>query len=350
MNENTEVTITKDPAADWLEVEKLLATVMKDAKPTRIHLLNEIFKVAVKLAKESPGTLNLKITATVLKELRFSFKLFYPHRFTPKITIFGSARTPQGTPLYEFAKKFATDAVVKNYQVITGGGPGIMAAGNEGAEKAGFGLNIKLPFEQSANTFIDSKNMLINYKYFFTRKLFLVKEAAAFAFFPGGFGTFDEAFEVLTLLQTGKTSLIPVVFLEPKNFGFWENAMKFINGPMLSGGFISEQDKALFRVYNSPEEALNHIDEFYRNYHSMRFVKDNLVIRMKTGISDAALKKANEKFKKLATDGKFHLAAPLQEEMNEPELKDLKRLIFKSDRRDFATLRLLIDFINENAV
>lgn len=351
MQEHTDPNIViKDPVSEWQDIEKLLAALTKDQKPTRLHMINEIFKTCIKLAKESPGTLNLKITATVLKELRYSFKMFYPHRFIPKITIFGSARTPPGTPLYDFAKSFASTAVKNKYMVITGGGPGIMAAGNEGAEKSGFGLNIRLPFEQSANTFIDPQNMLIHYKYFFTRKLFLVKEAAAFAFFPGGFGTFDEAFEVLTLLQTGKTSLIPVVFLEPKGFGFWSNFMTFMNDHMLKLGFISDNDEALFRVYDSPDQALKHIDEFYSNYHSMRFVKDDLVIRMKRGISPATLKKANEKFKKLAMDGRFTLSTPLPEEANEPELKDLKRLVFKSDRKDFATLRRLIDFLNENAV
>jgi uncharacterized protein (TIGR00730 family) len=340
----------KDPNEEWQEIEKIVASVVKEQKPARLHQLNEIFKAALKLARENPGTLNLKITASVLKELRFSFKIFSGHRQTKKITIFGSARTPPNTPLYDFAKRFAVLAVQNKYMIITGGGPGIMAAGNEGAEKAGFGLNIRLPFEQSANPFIDPKNMLIHYKYFFTRKLFLVKEASAFAFFPGGFGTFDEAFEVLTLLQTGKSNLIPVVFLEPKDFGFWKGFCDFIDREVLSRNFISESDKVLYRVFHTPEDALNHIDLFYRNYHSMRFIKEKIAIRLKKAPSPDLMRQIHEKFKTLSLDGKFELTSALDEEGNEPELQGLTRLVFPCDRKDFAHLRRLIDFINENTV
>ena len=181
-----------------------------------------------------------------------------------------------------------------------------MAAGNEGAEtKGGFGLNIRLPMEQSANPFIDPQKMLIHYKYFFTRKLFLVKEAAAFVFFPGGFGTFDEAFEVLTLLQTGKSNMIPVVMLEPKNFGFWGPWSKFIEEDVMGKGFISVSDKSLYRVYNTPADALNHIEFFYKNYHSMRFVKDIAVVRLKKALAPAALAKLNREFGFLSKDGKI---------------------------------------------
>ena len=209
---------------DWQEIEKQFTELSASHGPAKQKILADIFRSALKLTQDSPGTLNLKISSSVLKELRYSFKKFAPYKHHPKITIFGSARTPENHPLYKLAKDFAAEAVKRNYMIITGGGPGIMAAGNEGAEKYGFGLNIRLPVEQSANQFIDAEKLLINYKYFFTRKLFLVKEAAAFAFFPGGFGTFDEAFEVLTLLQTGKSNMIPVVFLETKGFGYWEPA------------------------------------------------------------------------------------------------------------------------------
>jgi uncharacterized protein (TIGR00730 family) len=350
MGEHTQRTTPLDPTEEWHELEKMLSAVVKEQKPARLHQLNEIFKAAVKLAKENPGTLNLKITASVLKELRFSFKIFSPHRKEKKITIFGSARTPPETPLYDLAKKFAQLAVSNDYMVITGGGPGIMAAGNEGAEKAGFGLNIRLPFEQSANPFIDPKSMLVHYKYFFTRKLFLVKEATAFAFFPGGFGTFDEAFEVLTLLQTGKSNLIPVVFLDPPDFGFWDAFTTFIEKQVAPRGFISPADTVLYRVFHTAEDALNHIDHFYKNYHSMRFVKDKISIRLKKPLTDAVLKEITQKFKKLSMDGTFECGAPLDEELNEPELEGLSRLVFPCDRKDFATLRRLIDFINDKTV
>lgn len=347
MEDHVDTEITKENLDEWKELENLLGTLLKEQKPTRLHLLNEIFRAAVKLAKDSPGTLNLKITASALKELRYSFKMFYPDRKVPKITIFGSARTQPGTELYQFTKKFAEDAVKKNYMIITGGGPGIMAAGNEGAGDKGFGLNIRLPFEQSANAFIHHEKRLVNYKYFFTRKLFLVKEASAFAFFPGGFGTFDEAFEVLTLLQTGKSNLIPVVLMEPKGFGFWTSFVKFIKDEVVTKGFISPQDLSLFHVFNSQKEAIDHITHFYKNYHSVRFVKDKVVIRLKKKLPSKSIEEMSKHFAKLSFTGKFEQTVPLAEENNEPELKEMPRLVFPGDRKDFATLRKLIDFIND---
>lgn len=343
--------VTTDSSPGWEQLERLLHTFVEGQKPARVKILSDIFKASIRLAKESPGTLNLKITATVLKELRYSFKMFSPHRYTPKITIFGSARVPSGTPLYNLAKSFAAEAIKRNYMVITGGGPGIMAAGNEGADqKGGFGLNIRLPMEQSANAFIDPERMLIHYKYFFTRKLFLVKEACAFVFFPGGFGTFDEAFEVLTLLQTGKSSMIPVVMIEQKNFGFWEKWLEFIQGTVVKKGFISPSDESLFRIFHGPIEALDHIDFFYKNYHSMRFVKDRVVLRLKKPLTPSAFTRLNKEFGFLSTDGKMSVTAPLPEEANEPELHNLPRIAFPFDRRDYGSLRRLIDFINENTV
>ena len=319
--------------------------------PLRRKIISEIFRATIKLAKENPGSLNLKISATALKELRYSFKMFRPHRQIPKITMFGSARIAPNDPLYQLAKEFAQKAVKRKYMVITGGGPGIMAAGNEGATaKGGFGLNIKLPFEQSANSFIDPEKGLIHYKYFFTRKLFLVKEAWAFAFFPGGFGTFDEAFEALTLLQTGKTNLVPVVFIETKGYGYWSEVVEFLNKVMLKKGLISSTDSHLYKVCHTAEEALNHFEMFYKNYHSTRYVGDWVSIRIKKPISEKAIDKANQHFKELFSAGSLHSSKPLPEEENEPEIKELPRLVFKWAKKDFGTLRHLIDFINEHTV
>ena len=349
MGEHIDLDIPKEQSAEWHELEKLVGSLVKEQKPARLHLINEIFRVAVKLAKESPGTLNLKIVASCLKELKFSFKMFYPDRQIPKITIFGSARTPADSPLYAFTKDFAKRAVQANYMIITGGGPGIMAAGNEGAGEKGFGLNIRLPFEQSANPFISTEKRLINYKYFFTRKLFLVKEASAFAFFPGGFGTFDEAFEVLTLLQTGKSNLIPVTLMEPKGFGFWAAFVKFIETEVIPRGFISPQDLSLFRICNTADEAIAHFNHFYSCYHSMRFVKEKVVVRMKKKLSPKSLEELSKQFAKLSLTGKFEQTGPLPEEGNEPEIKGLTRLVFPSERKDFAMLRRLIDFLNDHS-
>ncbi len=344
----------KDPKSveSWeADLDKIVHELAKEQKPHQLPVIGDIFRTAAKLAKENPGTLNLKITATTIKELRFSFKTFYPHRHKPKITMFGSARVPANTPLYAFARDFAKEAAKRSYMIITGGGPGIMAAGNEGAEgDSGFGLNIRLPFEQEHNPFVDDENMLIHYKYFFTRKLFLVKEASAFAFFPGGFGTFDEAFEVMTLVQTGKTNMIPIVMVEPEGFGFWKAMTDFLYGTVLAKGFISEADKGLCRVFHSVDAALDHIDHFYSTYHSMRFVRDTAVVRLKRKLSAEVIAQINEKFGYLARGGAFKLSAPLSEEANEPELAELPRLVFPFDRRDFGSLRALIDFINDKAI
>ncbi len=339
---------TEKRTTEWSELERLVASVAKDQKPAKIKLLNEIFKAALKLARDNPGTLNLKISASVLKELRFSFKMFSGHRTTPKITIFGSARVPANTPLYNLAKVFAQEAVGRKFMVITGGGPGIMAAGNEGASgDKGFGLNIRLPFEQDPNPFIDSAQRLIHYKYFFTRKLFLVKEASAFAFFPGGFGTFDEAFEVLTLIQTGKSTLIPIVLIEPKGFGFWSGFSKFVDNCLAKKNFINPTDRQLYSVFNSPKLALDHIEHFYRNYHSMRFVREKAVVRLRHVLSPKTLDQVGKKFGHLSLNNQFMLTQPLIEEENEPELNHLPRLVFDFDRQSFGNLRSLIDFIND---
>lgn len=340
---------TDDEKTQWFELENFLSQAISETKSSRIHYIQDIFKTALKLAKESPGTLNLKITSTVLRELRYSFKIFTQHRKTPKITIFGSARVPRNTPLYQLSKKFAAHAVKNGYLIVTGGGPGIMAAGNEGAQAGGFGLNIRLPVEQTPNPFIDTKNKLIQYKYFFTRKLFLVKEACAFVFFPGGFGTFDEAFEVLTLLQTGKSDLIPVILLETKGYGFWKEFIKFTHG-MQKHEFISKADFNLFTLCEDADAALKHIEQFYHCYHSMRNVQELLVIRLKKMISKETLDTMHKKFGHLSKNGTFALSGPLEEEANEPELSHLHRLVFPFEKNDYGTLRALLDFINKSTV
>ncbi len=332
---------------DWEEFQEYLKKFIAHQKPSRQRALEDMFKAALKLALESPGTLNLKIASTVLRELRYSFKMFYPHRMKPKITMFGSARVAPRTKLYNFAKKFAEEAVRREYQIITGGGPGIMAGGNEGAGKEGFGLNIRLPMEQSANPFIDPENRLIHYKYFFTRKLFLVKEACAFAFFPGGFGTFDEAYEVLTLLQTGKSSLFPIVLLEPKGFGFWTRFCKYFEDVIVAQKFVSPHDRSLFEVFHTPEEAMDYIQRFYRNYHSMRYVKGNLVIRIHNPLEPNHIQALSRRFKKLTGGALIEQRGPLPEEENEPEFNHLTRLTFPFIMNDYGTLRQLVDEINK---
>ncbi len=339
-----------EKTTSWEDIEKMIHQVASSSqKPSQVGLLADIFKSAIKLAKEAPGTLNLKIAATTLRELRYSFKTFSPHRSQPKITMFGSARVPVGTEVYNLAKNFAAEGVKRKFMIITGGGPGIMAAGNEGAEnQGGFGLNIRLPFEQMPNPFIDAKARLINYKYFFTRKLFLVKEANAFAFFPGGFGTFDEAFEVLTLLQTCKTNIIPIVLVEPAGFNFWTEWVKFLKTAVVTKGFIAESDFHLMKIINTPKEAIDHIEHFYKIFHSMRFVRHLSVLRLKKPLTREVMAGINKNFAALAQGEEIKLSAALPEEMNEPDIQGLPRLVLPFDRKDIGTLRRLIDFINDN--
>jgi len=342
---------SRDSDVEWLKLERFVDSIAKGQKPTRLYFLKETFRAAIKLARESPGTLNLKIAASTLKELRYSFQMFYPYRFIPKITMFGSARLAPSNPSYKLAKKFAQEAVKRNYMIITGGGPGVMQAGNEGAGRgASFGLNIRLPMEQSANPFIDQEKKLIHYKYFYTRKLFLIKEASALILFPGGYGTFDEAFELLTLLQTGKTEIIPVVFLEPKSVGFWKKFWAVVGKQLVDHKLISPQDTHLFRICNTSKDALDHIDHFYHNYHSMRMVRDKLAMRIKKPLDKKTMIKLNKKFGFLSKSGKIVQRNAVPEEVNEPELEHLTRLVFPSDKRDFSGLRLLIDFINDSTV
>ncbi len=337
--------------AVFKELETFVDKIAEGQKPARVSLLKQIFKTALKLGLESPGTLNLKIATTVIKELRYSFKMFYPDRFVPKVTVFGSARTLPTDPVYHLAKEFGKEAFKRNYMIVTGGGPGVMAAANEGATiKGGFGLNIRLPFEQSANPFIDEEKKLIHYKYFFTRKLFLLKEASALVLFPGGFGTLDEGFEVLTLVQTGKSRIVPIVMVEPPGYNFWGGLLDFIGNHLVDRGFVSAQDRHLYRIVNSANDAMDHIEHFYKSYHSLRLVDDLLVLRLRQAPSATALKEMEKKFGFLSTNGKFKVSGPLAAESNEPELKDLVRLVFPFERRDFSTLRLLIDFINDSAV
>ncbi len=338
----------KKPVENWEPLRAFLQqSILKGVKHPKSAILEDIFKAALQLVNEQPGTLNLKIASTSLKELRYSFKMFSPHRTTPKITMFGSARVPKDTPLYDLAKRFAQEAVKKKYMVLTGGGPGIMQAGNEGAEvKGGFGLNIRLPFEQDANPYIDTENNLIHYKYFFTRKLFMVKEASAFALFPGGFGTFDEGFEVLTLIQTGKSNLVPVVLIEPEGFGFWKYFIEFVEKALLAKGFISPPDRRLYQIFHSVEDSIAHIEDFYRVFHSMRFLKQGVALRLKKPLGKKLLAEIQEEFATLAGKGQFVECGPLAEEANEPELAKLTRLVFTFDRKDYGRMRDLIDFIN----
>ncbi len=312
------------------------------------ELIEEMIITVLKMARDRMGTADLKLMNRSLKEMRYAAKVFAGYRQFRKVCVFGSARTLPTAPEYAVAEEFARKMVEQSYMVITGGGDGIMGAAQKGAGREhSFGLNIRLPFEQRANETIHGDNKLVNFNYFFTRKLNFVKETHAFALFPGGFGTMDEGFEVLTLIQTGKSRVIPVVMVDAANGTYWETLMKFLTDHLFKFGFIGEEDFKLFRLVHSADEALQEILQFYKLYHSARWVGDNLVIRLVRRLSAQAVTELNAQFRDIVRKGEIVQGTALRQEKNEPEIWDLPRLIFVPYRRSFARFRELIDAINQ---
>ncbi len=312
-------------------------------------LIEEMIVTALKIGRDEMGVADLKLINRSLKELRYAAKVFAPYTETRKIAVFGSARTPPDAIPFLMAEDFGRQIVRHHFMVITGGGDGIMGAAQKGAGRENsFGLNIRLPFEQRANPIIDGDGKLINFNYFFTRKLNFVKETHALALFPGGFGTMDEGFEVLTLMQTGKARIIPMVLLDEPKGRYWETWMKFVRDAMSGLGYISPEDFSLFKLCHTVEDAINEIVVFYKVYHSVRWVGDNLVIRILQPLRPEAIEKLNQKFGDMLREGKIVQGGPLPQEKNEPEIWELPRLVLKPHRRDFGRFRQLIDEINRS--
>jgi hypothetical protein len=310
-------------------------------------LLKELLVGVLKLEEARLNTLDLKILNRTLTELRHAFRIFHPYRNRPKVSVFGSARTLPEDPDYQLATRFSRLLVQHGYMVITGGADGIMRACQEGAGKEhSFGVNIQLPFEQGANAVIADDPKLITFKYFFTRKLLFMKESDAIALFPGGFGTHDEGFEVLTLIQTGKSQPKPIVCLQPPGCTYWNQWQAFITNQLLSRGLISDEDLCLFKIFESEEDAVSEIETFHRNYHSVRFVDQRLVLRIKHRLSERDLARINAEFADLLVEGSFEQRDPLPGERDEPELRHLTRLVGYYNRRSAGRLRQLIDRLN----
>ncbi len=311
-------------------------------------LLAQMITTVLKLQDEKVERGDLKILNTTLKELRWAFKVYRPYRRQRKVTIFGSARTKPKDPSFLEAKKFGGLMAEDSWMVITGGSGGIMHAGNEGAGKAhSFGANIILPCEQAANPVIDDDRKMINFKYFFTRKLIFVKESDAICLFPGGFGTLDELFEALTLVQTGKMMPRPIILVEPKKYQYWKNWNLFIKRGLLDLKMIDKQDLHLFDIVKDAKTAHDCIVHFYKNFHSMRFAGDYLVLRLKRKLSANELKRLNQSYSDILTKGKIAASKALSSEDSEPEISDLPRLIFYFDRRSYGRLKQMIDLIND---
>ncbi len=315
------------------------------------ELIEEMIVTALKMARDKMGTGDLKLMNRSLKEMRYAAKVFAGYRQFRKVCVFGSARTPPSEAQYEVAEDFARRMVAHSYMVITGGGDGIMGAAQLGAGREhSFGLNIRLPFEQRANPIIEGDEKLINFNYFFTRKLNFVKETHAFALFPGGFGTMDEAFEVLTLMQTGKARIIPMVLLDKPGGTYWQTWMKFLTEHLLKLGYIGTEDFHLFKIANNVEDAVDEILHFYSVYQSSRWVGEQLVIRLSQKLSDAAIANLNQNFSDVVRTGRFMQGSALREEKNEPEIWDLPRLVLTPHRRSFGRFRQVIDAINSSVV
>ena len=298
------------------------------------------------MAREGTSVGDLKIANAALAEMAEAFRVFRPYRHVRKITMFGSARTRPEDPIYILARDLAAKLAAADWMVVTGAGPGIMAAGLEGAGRDhAFGVNIRLPHEEDANPFIAQDPKLVEMRYFFTRKLMLIKESHAYAVLPGGFGTQDEAFELLTLLQTGKAEPAPVVMIETPGGTYWHAWVRFVEEEAIAAGWVSPEDRAFFKVTNTLDEASQEILGFYRNYHSVRWVGDLLVLRVQVQPSKAELAELNRRFSDIVVRGTIRAAGPFPPERTDhPELP---RLAFRFDRFHFARLRQLIDALNE---
>jgi uncharacterized protein (TIGR00730 family) len=335
---------THDAAVD----AKIAQLTAPFGDPLDRRLLSEMIVSVCRLGNDASATGDLKILNAALKELTYAFRIFRPYRATRKVAMFGSARLSRDHPAYPIAKGFGQLMQRAGWMVITGAASGIMKAGHEGAGRAAsFGLNIRLPFEQEANPVIAKDSKLINCKYFFTRKLLFIKESHATALFPGGFGTLDEGFESLTLVQTGKSDPRPIVFVDAPGGAFWKPLLKFFGQQLEQGGMISPSDRSTYEIAYSAREAAQKILRFYSVYHSMRYVGDQLVLRLQRPLPDAASAMLTREFADMLATGRIRQGAALPEEADEPTLQHLPRLILAFNRQQFGRLIELIHRINE---
>ena len=312
-------------------------------------LVGEVVLTAVKLLRDQTNRGDIKLIDKSFRELRYALKVFAPYREFRKVSIFGSARTPESHPDYKAAEAYGKAMEAAGWMVITGAGGGIMAAGHGGAgAKGSFGLNISLPFEQSANPYIHGDAKLIDFKYFFTRKLMFLRSSHAIALFPGGFGTMDEGFEVLTLIQTGKCPPMPVVLVDHPGGGYWKAWDTYVREHLLASKLISPEDLSLYKVTDDAEEAVEETRRFYRNFHSLRYARELLIIRLQQKLTDPQFDEIREQFADICEGGKDHWrhGGPLKVERNERKLRHLHRLIFPFNRRNHGRLRQLIDHLN----
>lgn len=310
-------------------------------------LVADIIENALKMLRDVNDRGDARVISIAIRELRLAYKLFEPYAERRKVTMFGSARTLPTKAEYQQALDFARKISAAGWMVITGAGPGIMQAGHEGAGlENSFGANIRLPWEQSANPIISKDKKLITFRYFFTRKLTFVRNSDAIVLFAGGFGTLDEGFEALTLMQTGKSRLMPLIMLDPPGADYWHTWDRTIREHLLRNKLISADDLHLYECTDDVDHAVKVITKFYRNYHSMRFVRDKLVIRVKHAPSAYALQAMNEDFADIIVGDKIAPCEPFPDEREDDQYLDLPRISFDFDRRHYGRLRQLVDVLN----
>lgn len=333
---------TGDPEVD-AKLRELVKQCCTDAEREQVQA---IAATALGLGIDCAQRVDLKIASAALEEMRRAFRIFTPFREARKVTVFGSARTAPGIDDHARAVEYGKLMADAGWMVVTGAGSGIMGAAHEGAGRnLSIGVNIELPFEQQANETIRGDAKLLNFRYFFTRKLFLLKESHAVTLFPGGFGTLDECFEVLTLLQTGKQTPLPVVMVESPQTGYFKELIRFVEKRVLGNGLVSEQDRALYRVVRNPREACDEVLRFYRVYHSSRYVGNKLLIRLERELTDDELASLNDRFSDILRSGTIAKTQVLPEDVG-THFHRAGRIDLDFNRHDFGRLRQLIDALN----
>jgi hypothetical protein len=307
--------------------------------------VRQLVVASLRLLSDGTARADARLLANAVKELRHAFRVFAPYEHVRKVAVFGSARTEPGTPAFEQARRFGARIVEEGWMVITGAGDGIMGAAQAGAGRAdSFGVNIRLPWEQKPNDVIAGDPKLVNFRYFFTRKLAFLKEAHAIALFPGGYGTHDEGFEALTLIQTGRSEILPVVCVDEPGGTYWRDWSRYVDAHLRARGLVSPEDLSLYRVTDDVETAVRETTDFYRNYHSSRFVGERLVLRVRKAPDATELARLDDEFADLLTSGGLEIAGPLEAEAD--EVPELPRIVLRFDRRRAGRLRLLIDRLN----
>jgi uncharacterized protein (TIGR00730 family) len=334
---------TGDPELD----EAVAALVERLAPAHSPELVFEMIATALRFVQDGANRGDLKVATRALKEMRYSFSVFAPYRAARKASIFGSARTKADDPLYEQARRLARTLAERGWMVVTGAGPGIMEAGIEGAgPDNAFGVSIRLPFEGTTSAFLADDPKLVNFQYFFTRKLTFVKESDAFVLLPGGFGTLDEAFETLTLIQTGKAQPAPIVLLDVPGGTYWTRWREFVESELRDRNYLSDADLGLVAVTDDVDEAVAEVTRFYANYHSMRFVGRNLVLRVRRAPDPVALERLNADFADIVASGAINVSGPTPREVRDHDEVHLDRVVLQFDNYRWSRLRRLIDALN----